>query len=81
MQRAAAGTVTSVCRPQLEVEGLTVGDGKRKVLAELTRALDGWWLRQWFAVPNAWLQERAPVELDDVRSGFGPSLPAPIFSS
>ena len=27
---------------------------------------------QWFAAPAAWLQERAPVERDDVRSGFGP---------
>lgn len=48
---------------QLEGDSLIVGSGAHSVLAELSRAFDGWSAAQWFAAPNAWLRDRAPVDL------------------
>ncbi|WP_218510194.1 hypothetical protein [Variovorax sp. dw_308] len=37
--------------------------GALDVILELGSAFHGWEMAQWFAAPNAWLCERAPVDL------------------
>jgi hypothetical protein len=37
-----------------------------QVVDELAGTLDDWELAAWFARPNSWLQNSAPVELIDV---------------
>ena len=50
---------------QFELRDLSVKQGPRKVLAELSPVLDGWALAAWFARPNSWLNDRSPVDTLD----------------
>ncbi|MGJ7507564.1 hypothetical protein [Variovorax sp. GT1P44] len=52
---------------QLDRDSLAAGIATRRVLAELSRIFDGWSAAHWFVAPNAWLQERAPIELLDAQ--------------
>lgn len=50
-------------RFQFEREGLAVAAGTATLIAELAAALNDGELAQWFVTPNAWLGERAPLEV------------------
>jgi Protein of unknown function (DUF2384) len=50
---------------QFDPTDLSVRPGPQKVLAELATEFDGWTLALWFAQPNAWLNDRRPVDMLD----------------
>jgi len=50
---------------QFELRDLSIRPGPQRVLAELVSRFDGWSLATWFAKPNAWLDERRPLDLLD----------------
>lgn len=50
---------------QFELRDLSIKPAARAVLAELGAEFDGWARAAWFAQPNCWLHDRAPVNLLD----------------
>ena len=48
---------------QFDLGDLSVRPEPQQVLAELASEFDGWTLAMWFAQPNAWLNERRPVDV------------------
>jgi hypothetical protein len=48
---------------QFEPCAMTIRPRVTDVVKELTGVFDGWSLALWFAQPNAWLEERAPVDV------------------
>ena len=48
---------------QFELRDLSVKPAAQQVLAELGTAFEGWSCASWFASPNSWLNNRAPVDL------------------
>ena len=50
---------------QFELRDLSVKPAVGAVLAELGAAFDGWARAAWFAQPNCWLHDRAPVDMLD----------------
>jgi hypothetical protein len=48
---------------QFELRDLSVHAESQRVLGELGGAFSGWSLASWFAEPNAWLNDRRPVDL------------------
>ena len=51
---------------QFELRDLTIRPGPQQVLAELAAVFDDWSIAAWFARPNAWLDDRKPVDLLDL---------------
>jgi hypothetical protein len=47
---------------QFELADMSIRPEAAAVLAELAGVFDDWELASWFAVPNAWLQRRNPVD-------------------
>jgi len=50
---------------QFELRDLSIKPAPRAVLAELGAEFDGWARAAWFAQPNCWLHDRAPVDMLD----------------
>jgi hypothetical protein len=48
---------------QFDPVDLTIQPGPRQVVNEMHGDCDGWTLAVWFAEPNGWLNDRAPVDL------------------
>jgi len=48
---------------QFSRKTFTVHQSLRPVLRELSSVYDGWETANWFALPNTWLKERAPVDI------------------
>lgn len=48
---------------QLDGYSLVLKSGARKAVAQLAGVFDGWDVSIWFATPNPWLAERAPVQV------------------
>ena len=48
---------------QFELRDLSLNPQSQSVLDELAGAFSGWSLASWFAQPNAWLNQRRPVDL------------------
>jgi hypothetical protein len=51
---------------QFDVRDLSVKNGSRLVLAELTAKFSGWTLASWFAQGNSRLEGRRPIDVLDV---------------
>lgn len=49
-------------RFQFDRTDMSVRHEATEVIRELAHFLDGWDLARWFAQPNVWLEDRAPVE-------------------
>jgi len=52
---------------QFDPESLEMRPGVAQVVAELVGVFDEWELALWFATPNGWLSDAAPVELVALR--------------
>jgi hypothetical protein len=50
---------------QLNGYSLDVRSGPQRAITHLCDVFDGWEAATWFATPNPWLRERAPVEMVD----------------
>ena len=48
---------------QFSRKGLSVHQSLEPVLQQLSAIYDGWETANWFALPNTWLRERAPVAM------------------
>lgn len=52
---------------QFDLSDLSIRPGPQRVVAELGSEFDNWALAAWFARPNSWLNNQAPVELMESR--------------
>jgi hypothetical protein len=50
---------------QFDLSDMSLRSGAAEVVAELTGAFDDWDLATWFARPNSWLRDAAPVDVID----------------
>lgn len=48
---------------QFDLGDLSIKPAPRRVLAELSKAFDGWSLAAWFVEPSSWLNRQRPVDL------------------